>query len=466
MQPRSVQETPSGQRGGVSLFRAWIPAVIPPTLFAAWGALWGVQSSLLVPAGIGLTVMSFWVGWHRQEALRFRSWFREKRTRMPPLSHGIWEETFAEGYHWRRHQEIQRQQLNAQVGQLQDALQALPDALLLMDREGRLLWVNPAAVRLLHLRWPEDSGTPLSLWLRMPGVRTFLAGDGPAAITLTLPEGDSRVLEGLRYPLDGAGVLVLFQDVTRLRQLEQVRQDFVANVSHELRSPLTVILGFLENLLDGPLGEDLDAGPQLRLMEAEGQRMQSLVEDLLSLARMESADPDPERCEMVHVSQIIERTRESLAGQIAEKNLLLRLDLDRDLAIFMEPLDLRSIVQNLMENAVKYVPSGRDITVFWGQDGLGLLFRVTDSGEGIAPEHLQRITERFYRVDRGRSRRMGGTGLGLSIVRHAAERYGGQLQIQSDPGQGSRFQVRFPLQLERHPLRSPEAGRPKATRAS
>ncbi len=450
----------------MNLFRAWIPALVPLALFAVWGTLWETRSSLLVPAGAAMGLMSIWVGWHRQEALRFRSWFREKRTRMPPLSHGIWEETFAEGYHWRRHQEIQRQQLNAQVGQLQDALQALPDALLLMDREGRLLWVNPAAVRLLHLHWPEDSGTPLSFWLRMPGVRAFLAGDGPAAITLSLPDGDARVVEGLRYPLDGAGVLVLFRDVTRLRQLEQVRQDFVANVSHELRSPLTVILGFLENLLDGPLGEDLEAGPQLRLMEAEGRRMQSLVEDLLSLARMESADPDPERCEMVPVGRVIETARESLAGQIAEKNLRFRLDVDGELAIFMEPLDLRSIVQNLMENAVKYVPPGRDIAVFWGRDDRGLLFRVADTGEGIAPEHLQRITERFYRVDRGRSRRMGGTGLGLSIVRHAAERYGGQLQIQSDPGQGSRFQVWFPPQLEGHASLVPAAGRSQTARVS
>lgn len=429
--------------------RAWVPALLPLALLFAWNFLGAPSSSLVSFFWVAIAFYALWVGWHRQEALRFRAWFREKATRMPPLSSGIWEETFAEGYHWRRHQEMRQQQLNHQVMQLRDALQALPDALLLMDDEGRLLWMNPAAVELLHLHWPEDLGKPLSFWLRLPQMQDFLAGAGPGTLAMSLPDRPDAAFEVLRYPLGGAGALVLFRDVTRLRKLEQVRQDFVANVSHELRSPLTVIQGFLENLLDGPLGQDDEISPQLRLMEEQGKRMQSLVEDLLSLARIESAEPDPRRCETVFVAQMVERARESLMASILEKKLSLHLDLDFGLALFAEPVDIHSIVQNLLENAVKYSPRGRDIYVGWSTEEERLALRVRDTGEGIPREHLQRITERFYRVDKGRSRRVGGTGLGLSIVRHTAERYAGSLRVNSEVGKGSEFVVFFPADLAR-----------------
>jgi two-component system phosphate regulon sensor histidine kinase PhoR len=242
---------------------------------------------------------------------------------------------------------------------------------------------------------------------------------------------------------------VLFRDITRLRQLEQVRQDFVANVSHELRSPLTVIRGFLENLLDGPLGRDAEVGPQLRLMEAQSQRMQSLVEDLLSLARMESTEPDPQRLQELLPAELLHRSLNSLAPRIQEKALRLALEVDEDLAILAEPLDVQSIVHNLVDNAVKYSAAGGLIRIAWSETATELCFTVEDQGDGIAPEHLRRITERFYRVDRGRSRRVGGTGLGLAIVRHAVERYRGRLEIHSEVGRGSVFRVHFPLALGR-----------------
>lgn len=429
--------------------RAWVPALLPLAMLLAWNFLGAPSTSLISFFWASVIFYALWVGWHRQEALRFRVWFREKTTRIPPVSSGIWEETFAEGYHWRRHQEIRQQQLNQQIMQLRDALQTLPDALVLMDEEGRLLWMNPAAVELFHLHWPEDLGKPLSFWLRLPHIQEFLVGAGPGNLSLQFPDRPEAVFEALRYPLGDAGTLVLFRDVSRLRQLEQVRQDFVANVSHELRSPLTVIQGFLENLLDGPLGQDEEVGPQLRLMEEQGKRMQSLVENLLSLARIESAEPDPQRCETVFVAQMVERARESLMTSIVEKRLSLHLDLEFGLALWAEPLDIHSIVQNLLENAVKYTPSGRDIHVRWTAGDGRLMLSVRDTGDGISREHLQRVTERFYRVDKGRSRRVGGTGLGLSIVRHTAERYAGSLRVRSEVGKGSEFTVLFPMDLAR-----------------
>jgi len=429
----------------MNFLRAWVPAILPVFLLLLW-ILLGARFVAIEPMfWVALCFYALWIGWHRQEALRFRVWFQDKKTRIPPVSSGIWEETFAEGYHYRRSQERQQQILTDQIVQLRDALQALPDAVLLMDDEGRLLWVNPAAVRLLHLQWPEDLGKPLTLWMRLPQMQDFLMGRGAVSLDLVLPEQRSdAAFEALRYPLGEAGALVLIRDVTRIRQLEQIRRDFVANVSHELRSPLTVVRGFLENLLDNPLAKDPEIGPQLQRMESESLRMQSLLEDLLSLARMEASGPDPNRCEPLFPAPMIERVRESLADEIQAKSLRLHLDLDGDLGVRAEPLDIQSIIQNLFENAVKYTPPHREIQISWAREGDFLVLRVLDSGDGIPPEHLQRVTERFYRVDPGRSRRVGGTGLGLSIVRHAAERYGGTLRIHSEVGKGSEFSVFFP----------------------
>ncbi|MHB8224096.1 phosphate regulon sensor histidine kinase PhoR, partial [Acidithiobacillus sp.] len=306
-----------------------------------------------------------------------------------------------------------------------------------------------SGIRLLQLQWPEDAGKPLTFWLRTPHLRAFLAGEGPPSLQLPAPADAQQILEGMRYPLADAGALVIFRDVTRIRQLEQVRQDFVANVSHELRSPLTVVRGFLENMLDSPIAADDEVSSQLRLMEQQTLRMQSLVEDLLSLARMEAAEANPEHCETLMLADMIHNTLDTLAPAIAQKRLQIDTALDSDLGFFAETIDLTSIIRNLLENAIKYTPANRAVSVRWERRPGELLLVVQDTGDGIAAEHLQRITERFYRVDKGRSRRMGGTGLGLAIVRHAVERYQGHLEVASEVGKGTTFTVHFPLHLAR-----------------
>nr|WP_226852347.1 phosphate regulon sensor histidine kinase PhoR [Acidithiobacillus thiooxidans] len=417
-----------------------IPLFLAADSLRAW--------SYLPPVIIAL-ILAIWVAWHRQQSQSFSAWFRNPDTHLPPLAGGLWEETFADGYHWRRDQEARQRQLSAQILQLRDALQAMPDVVVLMDERGQLVWVNPSGIRLLQLQWPDDVGKPLAFWLRTPNLRAFLSGEGPSSLQLAAPSDAQLFLEGVRYPLADAGALVIFRDVTRIRQLEQVRQDFVANVSHELRSPLTVVRGFLENLLDGPLAEDEEVGSQLHLMEQQTLRMQSLVEDLLSLARMEAAEAEPERCDTIIFSALIEGVLDTLKPNISEKRLKIHKHLDETLGIFAEQVDLTSIVRNLLENAIKYTPAGRSISISWGRGPDGLRLTVQDTGDGIATEHLQRITERFYRVDKGRSRRMGGTGLGLAIVRHAVERYQGHLEVHSEIGQGAVFTALFPLSLAR-----------------
>ncbi len=438
----------------VKTLRAWLFPLGMWALIPLFLAVDDLRAWSYVPPVLVALVLAVWVGWHRQQSQSFSAWFRNPDTHLPPLAGGLWEETFADGYHWRRDQEALQKQLSAQILQLRDALQAMPDVVVLMDERGQLLWVNPSGIRLLQLQWPDDAGKPLAFWLRTPHLRAFLAGDGPSSLQLSAPADSQLQLEGVRYPLADAGALVIFRDVTRIRQLEQVRQDFVANVSHELRSPLTVVRGFLENLLDGPLAENEEFGGQLHLMEQQTLRMQSLVEDLLSLARMEAAAAEPERCDTVLLAPMIDGLLDTLASTISGKNLQIIRKVDADLGIFAEHVDLTSIVRNLLENAVKYTPSGRSITLIWerGPDLLRLL--VQDTGDGIAAEHLQRITERFYRVDKGRSRRMGGTGLGLAIVRHAVERYQGHLLVHSEIGKGTVFTAQFPLSLAR-PVSSP-----------
>lgn len=433
----------------MNIIRAWfLPLafwlLIP--IFLATDRLW--DWSYLPPVLVAL-ILAVWVGWHRQQSMSFSAWFRNPDTLLPPLAGGFWEETFADGYHWRRDQEAQQRQLSAQILQLRDALQAMPDVVVLMDARGQLLWVNPSGIRLLQLQWPDDAGKPLAFWLRTPHLRTFLSGEGPSTLQLPAPVDSQQILEGMRYPLADAGALIIFRDVTRIRQLEQVRQDFVANVSHELRSPLTVVRGFLENLLDGPLAEDEEVGSQLHLMEEQTLRMQSLVEDLLSLARMEAAVAEHENCDVLPVATMTQNVLDSLMSSIAQKNLQITTHLDPELGIFAEHIDIISIIRNLLENAVKYTPADRKIFLRWEHDADTLCFTVQDTGDGIASEHLQRITERFYRVDKGRSRRMGGTGLGLAIVRHAVERYQGHLEVRSEIGKGTIFVAHFPLQLAR-----------------
>ncbi|MHB8444239.1 MAG: phosphate regulon sensor histidine kinase PhoR, partial [Acidithiobacillus ferrivorans] len=434
---------------GVKYLRAWFYPVALWALIPIFLAADDLRAWSYLPPVIIAFLLALWVGWHRQQSQSFSAWFRNPDTLLPPLAGGMWEETFAEGYHWRRDQEAQHRLLSAQIVQLRDALQAMPDVVVLMDARGQLLWVNPSGIRLLQLQWPEDAGKPLAFWLRTPNLRAFLAGEGPPSLQLPAPADAQQILEGMRYPLADAGALVIFRDVTRIRQLEQVRQDFVANVSHELRSPLTVVRGFLENMLDSSIAADDEVSSQLRLMEQQTLRMQSLVEDLLSLARMEAAEANPEHCETLMLADMVHNMLNTMAPAIAQKHLQINTVLDGDLGFFAETIDLTSIIRNLLENAIKYTPANRTVNVRWERRPGELLFVVQDTGDGIAAEHLQRITERFYRVDKGRSRRIGGTGLGLAIVRHAVERYQGHLEVASEVGKGSAFTAHFPLHLAR-----------------
>jgi two-component system phosphate regulon sensor histidine kinase PhoR len=233
----------------------------------------------------------------------------------------------------------------------------------------------------------------------------------------------------------------MVRDVTREVRLEAMRKDFVANASHELRSPLTVISGYLETLSQD---ESVDAalrGPLLE-MRRQALRMTAIVQDLLELSRLEATDRVAEG-EPIDVGELMTRLRSDLLMRMPAA-LEVRLQVDSDARLLGEPAQLHSAFANLLDNAAKYTPAGGTITVRWWSNEQGGHFSVIDTGIGIAPEHLPRLTERFYRVDAGRSRASGGSGLGLAIVKHVLQRHGASLQIESEEGRGSTFSCHFP----------------------
>ncbi|HEY4998077.1 MAG TPA: phosphate regulon sensor histidine kinase PhoR, partial [Usitatibacter sp.] len=283
-------------------------------------------------------------------------------------------------------------------------------------------------------------GTPLTHLVRIPEFLEYLeGGDYSQPIQVQPPYSSERVLSMQVVPYGEDQRLVLSRDVTQFKQVERMRREFVANVSHELRTPLTVISGFLETLVDE---KDPQASRRyVGLMSEQAKRMERLVEDLLTLSSLESAPPPPleERIEMAPLLERLGAEARALSGGRHH----ISIEADAGLDLLGSEKEITSAFGNLVSNAIRYTPEGGDVRLKWHGTAEGAAFDVEDTGIGIEAEHIPRLTERFYRVDRGRSRETGGTGLGLAIVKHALSRHGATLQVTSTPGEGSRFSARF-----------------------
>jgi two-component system phosphate regulon sensor histidine kinase PhoR len=289
-------------------------------------------------------------------------------------------------------------------------------------------------------------GKPIDQLLSDPIFRSFLAtGDFSRPLQMPAPVDDSIMLEVRIVPYGKGNLLLQARDITRLAQLETIRRDFVANVSHEMRTPLTVIHGYLETLADSG---DRGLQPWLQIvnqMQQQSSRMQRIVEDLLLLSRLESTH-QTERQEIVDVAALLAALKEEAEGLSGEQGHVIVLEVEPDLKIEGSTSELDSAFSNLVFNAVRYTPAGGEIRMrWWLEEEGGPCFSVTDTGIGIQAEHIPRLTERFYRVDVGRSRQSGGTGLGLAIVKHVLIRHDARLEIESEPGKGSTFTCRFPV---------------------
>ncbi|MEY4645758.1 MAG: hypothetical protein RLZZ596_2589 [Pseudomonadota bacterium] len=403
------------------------------------------------------SVLAFLVDFSR--GLQVLRWLRREDLADLPVSHGLWGEV---AYRVRRLTRRREQLAQASEKRLQDflaALQASPNGVVLIDAEGCIEWFNQTAASHFGLDPQRDRLQRLVNLVRDPAFVAY-ASRKDFSHGLSMNGRGAGTSKPLRlsvqfHPYGEGRRLLLSRDITALEQAEAQRRDFVANVSHEIRTPLTVLAGFIETLQTLPLQEE-ERAHYLELMARQSQRMQSLVGDLLTLSRLE-ASPLPDAVALVPVPPLMAQLAEEAAAlsaalaQGAQPVHELHFAASPPLAIRGSADEIHSALSNLVSNAVRYTPAGGSVRAEWllHEDG-GASFRVQDSGPGIAPEHIPRLTERFYRVDRSRSRDSGGTGLGLAIVKHVAQRHGAELHIESTPGRGSSFTIGFPAHRLHH----------------
>nr|WP_314265289.1 phosphate regulon sensor histidine kinase PhoR [uncultured Moellerella sp.] len=382
--------------------------------------------------------------WHSYNLMRLSYWLWIDRSMIPPQGRGGWEPIFYGIYQLQQRNRKRRRELGQLIKRFRSGAESLPDAVVMMTEDGNIFLCNRHAQHLLGFRWPEDSGQHIFNLLRYPDfTRYFTAKDYQQALTLELNSGS--VVEFRILPYIEDQLLMVARDVTDKRRLEKNRREFFANVSHELRTPLTVIQGYLEVMDDQP-----DVSPMnkkaLRLMQEQAHRMDNLVKQLLQLSRIEVA-AQINLNEQVNIPVILKMLeQEALALSQGQQEFV--FDIDEALLVYGNEEQLRSAIANLIYNAVNHTADGSKITVCWQQIPQGAEFSVTDNGQGIPAEHLSRLTERFYRVDKARSRQSGGgTGLGLAIVKHALQHHNSQLHVTSEVGKGSKFFFIIPIAL-------------------
>lgn len=395
-------------------------------------------------------VLGIVLAWQLVNLFRVQRWLRHRSELEAPDIGGVWGDVVGVMGRIYRHKLLHKRRVRQMLREFRRLSAALPDGVVLLSGGHEILWFNRSAADLLGLRRKVDGGMPISNLIRHPEFQTYLhAGGGGNGVIVRLRGGETRL--ALIVIAVGGQHLMLARDVTREARLEQMRKDFVANASHELRSPLTVIAGYLDQL-----GEDSGLSDEWREpvadMRRQAERMQEIVDDLLELSRLESA-ADEAPMQPVDVPGLLERlVREARAASPAAPRF--ELDLDREFGLQGSDSELHSIAWNLIWNAVKYTPADGTVTIRWRRESAGAVLVVKDTGIGIAAEHLPRLTERFYRVDRARARAKGGSGLGLSIVKHGLQRHSGRLEIESEEGRGSTFTAHFPAR-RLTPLRLP-----------
>jgi two-component system phosphate regulon sensor histidine kinase PhoR len=418
------------------------------------GELWRISAVLLVSylvgRGIGhpleLTALGLVaiVFYHLFQVRRMLGWIDKGGGLAPPEAGGIWSGLYQRIHQLQKKNQDRQHQLTELLSQFQRSAEAFPDAAVALGPSFEIRWFNEAAGTLLNLRPAQDVGQPIRNLLRTPQFVEYVsAGAFRGSVEIKSPADDHTRLSIRIVPYGEHQYLLLAQDVTERHRLERVRKDFVANVSHELRTPLTVISGFVENLRHDESGCAKRWERALGLMGQQSARMQRIVEDLLLLASLEGTQGLTPR-ETVEVREMLQEIVEE-SEAVESANGVPRLSLSAEpVRILGNTHQLRSAFTNLVTNAIKYTPAEGSISIRWFTDARGGVLEVTDTGEGVAAEHLPRLTERFYRVDAGRSREKGGTGLGLAIVKHVLQNHGARLEIESEVGKGSCFRCIFP----------------------
>ncbi len=410
--------------------------------------LWAIFGSLVAVLVFAGGLLWFLV-LHLRNLIALLRWLESPEEKILPEGFGLWEDVFSRLYQMVRVHRQQRTQHVAAVQQMEQATAALPEGVVILDAADRIEWCNPLAEAHFGLNSAFDIGQQITYLARQPEfVRYLAARDMVQPLILRGTRQDDITLS-IKLIAYGEGKrLLISRDITQLERLENMRRDFVANVSHELRTPLTVVNGFVETLQDMPTRDSEMAQRALGLMSEQTSRMTHLVEDLLTLSRLENEHNllHEEEVDVRGLLREVEQEGKLLSREKHQINLVV----ETDAGLRGSRSELRSAFANLLSNAIRYTPDGGTIDVRWAQQDGQAVFSVKDSGIGIAPQHIARLTERFYRVDRSRSRETGGTGLGLAIVKHITIRHQAKLEISSEEGRGSTFSLLFPAKRIRY----------------
>jgi two-component system phosphate regulon sensor histidine kinase PhoR len=392
-------------------------------------------------AGVGV-VLSALLAREYFRLRRVLRWQRRDQGADSPELDGDWGELIALIARLQRRKQYHKRRLMRLLRELRRSTAAIPDGVVVLNPHGEILWFNRTAGRLLQLRPRTDVGLRIENLVRQPEFIRYLRGGEFAQGVVVSAALDAELYLHIQLVPYGDGQsLMLVRDVTRQQRLEAMRKDFVANASHELRSPLTVIAGYLETLSQDPALEPGLAGP-IAEMRRQSTRMTGIIEDLLSLSKLEASDGEAER-KPVDMAAMIGLLLRDLMARI-DPATTVQGEAQASERLLGDEVQIHSAFANLLDNAAKYTPVGGTVSMRWRVDGEGGHFSVQDSGIGISAEHIPRLTERFYRVDPGRSRATGGSGLGLAIVKHVLQRHGATLEIRSTEGRGSLFTCHFP----------------------
>ena len=439
----------------------WLLLSLIVICLVGWFAADLKTALIIFSAGISVYLASHLYWLHQ-----LSRWLKKPEIKTIPNGSGVWEDVFSELYNEQRRHIRSKTQLSSALGRFRHAASALPDGVVVLNSDNKIEWCNPPAESQLGLDLNQDEAQPIQYLVRNGDFVAYLQSqDYLESIkirswsnTELSPEHKTEIiLEIQLVPFGTKQKLLICRDVTSLEKIEVMRRDFIANVSHELRTPLTVVGGFLETLTDMEGAVLPSTRPYFAMMQEQTGRMRGIIEDLLTLSQIESNAQHPENNEidmskllnMIQndakaLSQTLSNTNET--GQLQQQNIT--LDFDVNLNIIGASDELYSALSNLVSNAVRYTPhDGRIIISWYLEEKLGqkiAVFSVKDSGIGIEQQHIDRLTERFYRVDRSRSRATGGTGLGLSIVKHILTRHQAKLEIKSVINEGSIFSVIFP----------------------
>ncbi len=392
--------------------------------------LWGVLAAALLS-----------LAWQIRQLLSFERGLRTDNFDNFRYGDGIWEQIFSR-FRFERERAIRRKSDHRTLlKEIRKSTNAMPDGAVILDANNEIVTCNRAAKALAGLKRKKDKGQRIDNILRDPKLTALLkSGDFDRDVELPSPIKDGNWLNCRVVPYGAEQKLLLLRDVTERIRLAKMRRDFVANASHELRSPLTVINGYLDTLAEDSA---LPAGwaKPVEQMQSQSQRMKQILSELLELSELESAD-SAGMDELVNVSGLLQKVRSDFERPSNAANIV--VNAESGALLRGRSGEIESVVVNLLSNAVRYTPEGGSVTLGWRSGPEGAMLTVTDTGDGIDPVHIPRLTERFYRVDRGRSRGEGGIGLGLAIVKHVLARHDAELEITSEPGAGSEFRCLFP----------------------